>query len=310
MFCSGCGNRSEECKCEGRSRSRERKRLEVEASKAKGSLEGFDMAALAIALKPIIKEAVREEVTDRIADLELRVDKADESIEGLNRIEPRVVKLETDVQDLKRRVENLEAVSKGQEPDGQAPRGVKFIPSFIEVKGFCSWDDRREKGLTRENVKRTCDEVKALLPEDLKQHFHDFVLNGLSSFKIKVNVTPGHAYDIKASLNDIFQQGQYKINGVKPYTVTERTPEAQRKFATFGKAVEAVKLANRDRKAEQEVVIEPRYLSIFVKTNAEGDPKFIAEVGKDGRLEWNDANCQSLLGKSGKELEDAGGSRR
>ena len=122
------------------------------------------MTALANALKPIIKEAVREEVTDRIAELELRVDKSDESIEGLNRFEPKVVQLDTDVQDLKMRIEALESASKGQQHDGQVAGGFRFTPTFIEVKGFCSWDDRREKGLTRESVKRTCDELKALLP--------------------------------------------------------------------------------------------------------------------------------------------------
>ena len=138
----------------------------------------------------------------------------------------------------------------------------------------------------------------------MKQHFLEFVFNGLSSYKIKVKVAPGHAYDIKTSLNDIFQQGQYKINEAKPYTVTKRTLETQRKFATFGKAVEAVKLASRDKRTEQEVVIEPRYPSIFVKPNAQGLPKFIAEVNEDGKLEWNDANCQRLLARQ--EREGAG----
>ena len=58
----------------------------------------MDLKALTDALKPMMKEAVREEVTERIADLELRVDKADEAIESLKQIGPRVVQLETDVQ--------------------------------------------------------------------------------------------------------------------------------------------------------------------------------------------------------------------
>ena len=259
----------------------------------------MDLKALTDALKPMMKEAVREEVTERIADLELRVDKADEAIESLKQIDPRVVQLETDVQELKRRMAAMEAGGKGQ----QSQADSEFTPSFIEIKGFCTWEERRDKGLSRAQVKQHYDELKAILPDELRQHFKELVPSGLFTCKIKVKVTPGHAHDLKATLNDIFKQGQKKINNIEPYVVTERTPEVQRKFATFGKAVDAVKTANRDKAMEQEIVVEPKYMAIFLKKHNEERPKFIAEVSRDGILAWDDTNCQSLLGKSGKEIE-------
>ena len=268
----------------------------------------MDLRTLTDALKPIMRECIRDEVTQRIGDMEERVDKADEAIQGLKLLDPRIDKLEIKVQELKRRMDAVEARSNGEPPGNQSSK--EFKPSFIEVKGFCTWDERREKGLSRAEVKRHFDEMKACLPEDLTEHFKESVPGGLFSYKIKVKVDSGHAYDIKATLNDIFQQGKCKIKGVKPYTVTERTPETQRKFATFGKAVEAVKLANREKTMEQEVVIEPRYMAIYVKPNNQQRPKIIAEVRRDGVLEWNDANCQELLGKSAKEIEATSGSRR
>lgn len=302
-FAKNCGEERDKCKCEARSRSAERGRTTAESR-----VGSMDLKALTAALKPMMKEAIREEVTERIADLELRVDRADESIAGLKVLEPRVDQLETDVRELKKRENAMEAKSTGQQSQGQSSGG--FTPTFIEIKGFCTFDERREKGLSRTEVKRHFDELKAILPEDLKEHFKEVVPTGLFSYKVKVKVTPGHAFDMKASLNDIFQQGQHLINGAKPYVVTERTPEAQQKFATFGKEVEAVKAANNGKSGGQEVIIEPRYLAIFLKVKNEERPKFIAEVRRNGILDWNNENCQSLLGKSAKEVEAMVGQRR
>ena len=200
----------------------------------------------------------------------------------------------------------MEAGGKWHQPQS----GGDFTPAFIEIKGFCTWDERREKGLSRAQVKRHYDEPKTLLPEELRVHFKDLVPSGLFTYKIKVKVTAGHAHDIKMTLNDIFEQGKQNIiNNLKPYVVTERTPEVQRKFATFGRAVDAVKTANRDKAVEQEIIVEPKYLAIFLKINGDERPKFIGEVRRDGSLDWNDTNCQALLGKSGKEIEALNASR-
>eukprot|EP00973_Karenia_brevis_P065174 9049063-Karenia_brevis.AAC.1 len=65
-----------------------------------------------------------------------------------------------------------------------------------------------------------------------------------------------HTLDIEASLTDPIKEGGHDINSIKPYIVAERTPEQQQKFAVFGKVVEAVKQANKD-KMGREVVVEP-----------------------------------------------------
>ena len=65
----------------------------------------MDLRTLTDALKPIMRECIRDEVTQRIGDMEERVDKADEAIQGLKLLDPRIDKLEIEVQELKRRMD-------------------------------------------------------------------------------------------------------------------------------------------------------------------------------------------------------------
>eukprot|EP00973_Karenia_brevis_P007661 1040353-Karenia_brevis.AAC.1 len=69
----------------------------------------MDLKTLTEALKPIFKEVVREEIAERFADLEARVDRADEVIQGLALLDPRITKLEAEVSDLKQRMADMEA---------------------------------------------------------------------------------------------------------------------------------------------------------------------------------------------------------
>ena len=110
------------------------------------------MKVLAEALKPVLKEVIHEEFSDKIKDFEVRVDKADETIASLKQLDPRVLKIENEVEELKKRVADMEAFMRsGGAPSsaGQAARSQRFAPTYVEIKGFCSWDERREKGLTR-----------------------------------------------------------------------------------------------------------------------------------------------------------------
>ena len=93
----------------------------------------MNITAFAEALKPFPREVVREEVMQRVTDLEIRVDKADELIQGLQRLDPKVHDLESDVVEL-RKVASLEASMASARASSPGWSSL-FVPGFIEVKG-------------------------------------------------------------------------------------------------------------------------------------------------------------------------------
>eukprot|EP00973_Karenia_brevis_P045441 6294082-Karenia_brevis.AAC.1 len=58
--------------------------------------------------------------------------------------------------ELKKRISDMEAtMSTGMtQAAGSSGSRDRFVPGYVELKGFCTWDARREKGLTRTQAQR------------------------------------------------------------------------------------------------------------------------------------------------------------
>ena len=89
MYCCDCGSKKDECTCRRRSPSLGRGSGSHRGAVASGdrNVGSMDLQSLVDALKPVVQDAIREEVNDRITDLERRVDLADETLHGLGRLE-------------------------------------------------------------------------------------------------------------------------------------------------------------------------------------------------------------------------------
>ena len=57
-----------------------------------------------------------------------------------------------------------------------APHGVysSFEPSHLELKGFCAWEDRHKKGITRSETQMMMDKLNAMLPVQVKKAVGEF----------------------------------------------------------------------------------------------------------------------------------------
>ena len=72
MFCQDCGSKTAECECGARSRSRERKERErQQRASADAHVGSLSIQSLAQALKPMMKEVIREELAESIRILKL-----------------------------------------------------------------------------------------------------------------------------------------------------------------------------------------------------------------------------------------------
>ena len=88
---------------------------------------------------------------------------------------------------LEHRIEELER-KLGHPPGSSGGTNSTFEPQFLEIKGFRAWDQRREKGATREDATQLMYILMPLLPEPLRPWVTDFQLRRLRKYSIQVPV--------------------------------------------------------------------------------------------------------------------------
>eukprot|EP00973_Karenia_brevis_P052230 7257680-Karenia_brevis.AAC.1 len=69
---------------------------------------------------------------------------------------------------------------------GGAPGGMGFMPSYVEVKGFCKYEERKEKGATRAQVNQFVSDFKAQLQEDQRSWIGRPQIRAIKSYKFQI----------------------------------------------------------------------------------------------------------------------------
>ena len=115
-------------------------------------------------------------------------------------MEARQEQMEHRTEDLERRV--------GRVPGGAhtSPAEV-FVTEFLEVKGFCAWDERLTKGATRADATSLLGMLMPLLPEDLRKYVQPFSLRGLRNYSIKIPVAAQVIREVKGIWSDSLKTG-------------------------------------------------------------------------------------------------------
>ena len=104
--------------------------------------------------------------------------------------------------------------------------GDEFVPSYLEVKGFCSFEEKNTKGISRAVITDFVNKFKEYLDEEKKAWVGVPQIRGLKSFKFKVKVKPGHAWEIRELWTDFVSQHDVRLAGVVLYFIAGRSPEA------------------------------------------------------------------------------------
>ena len=81
--------------------------------------------------------------------------------------ESRILKMEARQDQLEHRIEELER-RLGQQPGNSGGSPTSFVPEYIEIKGFCTWDRRLEQGATREDATTLMALLIPMLPKELQ----------------------------------------------------------------------------------------------------------------------------------------------
>eukprot|EP00972_Heterocapsa_arctica_P106319 15662851-Heterocapsa_arctica.AAC.1 len=87
-------------------------------------------------------------------------------------------------------------------PSSAAYFGNHWRPNYIEIKGFCSFEERVEKGIDRTRATTFVKNLKDQLLEELKGKVGDIHLKGQLNCSIRAQVDPGFAMEIQGTLRD------------------------------------------------------------------------------------------------------------
>jgi hypothetical protein len=153
----------------------------------------------------------------------------------------KVEKIETTLDSHGARLDKVEAgmLTQGSsQPSSSASmRPGAFTASYIEIKNFCDYDERKNKGVDRKQAEELVASLTAQLPLSIQCKVGEIVLFGRRAQKIKIEVVPPYALEIAMFWKEIFvEDQQFLFNGRRLFTTVEREPREQKRFAAGGKA--------------------------------------------------------------------------
>ena len=170
-----------------------------------------------------------------------------------------------------------------------------FIPSYITTKGFCTWKDRREKGVSRAQAQSMVKDLKQRLPEDLKEHIKEPNLRGMMSHAVRVDTAPTKTLEIRGCLQDIIRNDDVKVNGIQPFVVAERPMKVQQRYRRLGQPMEAIKGTAEKLGGGFEAAPDWQSFACYLTVPSDERPRLIGEMDEDCVIKLNGRDVTMFL---------------
>ena len=211
-----------------------------------------------------------------------------------------VAPLTAKVQEVEKRIDAqdgrlglLEAKMNKIDEGGQGKGPGRFVPSHIEIKGFCDFSERKTKGISRVHAEELLSKLVPTLPPTLQSKVGELELYGSRSHKFKVNIKPPGAIEIALLFKEKLQSGDdgFLFNGKELFATAQREPEVQNRFARAGRARAFLEMKAQamDPTTSAKCFWQPNFQLSTLGS-------ILGVVGADGEIEWNPEAVQSTLG--------------
>ena len=249
-----------------------------------GAMQDDDQARLLKSIRDIVKEENKT-----IADA----------------FDKRMTAIESRQEQLEHRIEKIE-LKLGRSPGEANVRAdvtTSFKPSFVEVKGFCSWSERLSKGASRADAAELMSMLTPLLPTDLQQHVGLFTLRGLRNYSVQIPVDSNFIREIKGIWSDAMKAKQVTgPNACELFITMQKSPQQQRKYAAMGRLFEFVKSHGQEKGIGVKAFWAPDFC-IYAEPK-DAPPVLLASLDQDNNVKWEES-CEANLGLSAKCAADA-----
>lgn len=180
-----------------------------------------------------------------------------------------VIETKTEMQTLHTRLLDVENAGK-RSSDASTSDG--WAPGYVELKGYCTFDERKTKGLTRAQALTIQQKLTECLHDSLRGAVRDIQLRGERSYSMRVFISPSVCEEVRSIwqekvkanfLADVAIDGDWAGARV----VSEPSPQRKTVQTTFGRVISIVRAA----------AIKKDYTY-----DAEWDPDWRIHVKKDG----------------------------
>ena len=133
-------------------------------------------------------------------------------------IKVKLAKCEEEIGEVRQRQDTMETRLKNLEDGGKSQgnsNGNKFMPTYLDIKGFCDFKETKTKGVTRGQATEILQHLVQALPEELKPHIKDFNLRAARSYGMRVPVIPKFIYEVGTTWKALLAQGENKFGPEK-----------------------------------------------------------------------------------------------
>ena len=225
-----------------------------------------------------------------------------EMTQCLGMIDGRLGTIETKQTDLESRVAHLES---------KPGQGSQWAPTYVEVKGFCKFDERKDLGIDRPGAAALYQVLKNLLPADLQAKVGEFQLTAARNHSIRIPVQSDVILEISNTWNDHLKtpSNTWMNSQNAPqslFAVRQRPPEVQKRFEVFGRLLNFVESEHAgDISYDIRAFWTPSF-QIFAEPSPSGTAAVeIVSVGENSVVTWHAPGLQYVKKRSEAEARTA-----
>jgi hypothetical protein len=226
------------------------------------------------------------------ADFKKTAEQSEKRIVGrLNTIEEKIEGVKTELKEVDGKVQNHEGritdLEKKRAGSAGGPQGGgdgTFVPQHLEVKGFCTCEERQTKGVSRTVIDEFVKKFRESMDEEKRSWVGASVVRSLKSYKFKVKVNSEYIWEVKEMWSNFVESNDEKLSGSTPYFIVERSPEAQKIFNKMGAT-----FANLQKKVKLPKIISAdwRAKEFYIKkTKEDAEEKPLISIREDLSIKW------------------------
>ena len=228
----------------------------------------------------------------------------DEIVAKVDSIQKEVQTVKKEVKVIDKKVDDHEKRIKALESGGANARGggrEDFVPHYLEVKGFCTWEERKTKGVTGADIRKFVASFKESLNEEQKGWVGAPEVRGFKMYKFKVKVDPEFIWETKELWIDFVTANNVTLADPVPYFIVERSPESQKVFNKMGASFAKL----------QKKILSPKLITaewkerqFNIKASEQAAEHALVKIMDDLSLVW-DTEGVTISGFSEAELIEA-----
>ena len=180
-----------------------------------------------------------------------------------------------------------------------------FVPSYIELRGWSTWEERNQKGVRREE---DVSPFMVALKEHMPSSYHDMLgpakLFGARNIKVQIPVKPGMAWELRGVVMDAIQHGGLSLGGVTPRVTVEDSPLGLATKITLGKLMDGAKaLLTEKNRMGWTVAPDWKAKAVMLVSQGQDGEHEVAHVSESGLPIFAAEAIQLVFGASVAEYE-------